>query len=152
MATTTLTSAALTQSVSIETLLFDLDGTLYPIENGYEDHVRCVPLVHLLLPQRVAPGCPLAAKVCLHIGKTFTNLCIKGLVCHGINAKPSGGHYLQRQTKASRCFAGPPAHTSAMSQVTSVQLPMVSQHQIAVMCRASVLVDINLIQTRTGIS
>lgn len=25
---------------SIETLLFDLDGTLYPIENGYEDHVR----------------------------------------------------------------------------------------------------------------
>ena len=25
---------------SIETLLWDLDGTLYPIENGYEDHVR----------------------------------------------------------------------------------------------------------------
>lgn len=51
MAATSLASAALTQSpVSIETLLFDLDGTLYPIENGYEDHVRCVPLVHILLP------------------------------------------------------------------------------------------------------
>lgn len=25
---------------SIDTLLMDLDGTLYPIENGYEDHVR----------------------------------------------------------------------------------------------------------------
>ena len=25
---------------SIESLLWDLDGTLYPIENGYEDHVR----------------------------------------------------------------------------------------------------------------
>lgn len=36
-----LASTALAQSsASIETLLFDLDGTLYPIENGYEDHVR----------------------------------------------------------------------------------------------------------------
>lgn len=37
-------AAVVTQSpVSIETLLFDLDGTLYPIENGYEDHVRYYP-------------------------------------------------------------------------------------------------------------
>lgn len=50
MATTSLASAALTQSpVSIETLLFDLDGTLYPIENGYEDHVRYDPLDHLFV-------------------------------------------------------------------------------------------------------
>lgn len=27
-------------SHTIDTLLMDLDGTLYPIENGYEDHVR----------------------------------------------------------------------------------------------------------------
>jgi hypothetical protein len=25
---------------TIDTLLIDLDGTLYPIENGYENHVR----------------------------------------------------------------------------------------------------------------
>ena len=33
-------SKVTTPASSIETLLWDLDGTLYPIENGYEDHVR----------------------------------------------------------------------------------------------------------------
>ncbi|KAL3151349.1 hypothetical protein ABBQ38_013182 [Trebouxia sp. C0009 RCD-2024] len=41
MQPTNLASTALAHaSACIETLLFDLDGTLYPIENGYEDHVR----------------------------------------------------------------------------------------------------------------
>lgn len=46
----------------IDTLLMDLDGTLYPIENGYEDHVRCVgspvwvrPLCSLFMESNALP-------------------------------------------------------------------------------------------------
>ena len=79
---------------NISTILFDLDGTLYPIENGYEDHVRHARGWHPLTLQLLTN-----ANSQLLAGKTFLNSCIRSLELLETNVKPYGDHCLLRQIR-----------------------------------------------------
>jgi len=84
-------------NASIDTLLWDLDGTLYPIENGYEDHVRQAAYLCCIAMQSVSA---VQFSCIMYAEKTYSNSCIKSWVYRKINARQHGDLYLPRQTRA----------------------------------------------------